>query len=130
MSQHLCLRLHICTFDHGRTQQPGLACVSCPFFLTVPAQSLVQPEGSPSGLHLLLPSQSIPFSSAGYVVVLWAAGGYINTNAYVVAPQCVPSHLKASAAGLMAMTSQLSHTAGLLVAVVLAEVLFGGIAVV
>ena len=68
--------------------------------------------------------------TAGYVVALWAAGGYINTNAYVVAPQCVPSHLKASAAGLMAMTSQLSHTAGLLVAVVLAEVLFGGIAVV
>ena len=76
------------------------------------------------------PDKAFHSPTAGYVVVVWAAGGYINTNAYVVAPQCVPSNLKASAAGLMAMTSQLSHTAGLLVAVVLAEVLFGGIAVV
>lgn len=45
----------------------------------------------------------------------------------MVAPTCVSSHQKANAAGLMAITSQVSHCVGLLLAVLLAQILFGGV---
>ena len=65
--------------------------------------------------------------SAAYVTILWALGGYLNTCSYMVAPTCVSAQQKANAAGLMAITSQLSHCVGLLLAVVLAQILFGGV---
>jgi hypothetical protein len=65
--------------------------------------------------------------SAVYVTVLWALGGYLNTCSYMVAPTCVVPTQKANAAGLMAITSQISHCVGLFLAVVLATVLFGGV---
>ena len=65
--------------------------------------------------------------TAAYVTVLWALGGYLNTCTYMVAPTCVASQQKANAAGLMAITSQISHCVGLLLAVVIAQILFGGV---
>ena len=66
-------------------------------------------------------------SYAVYVTLLWALGGYLNTCSYMVAPTCVASNQKANAAGLMAITSQVSHCIGLLLAVVLATILFGDV---
>ncbi|KAA6418939.1 MAG: hypothetical protein FRX49_11043 [Trebouxia sp. A1-2] len=62
-----------------------------------------------------------------YVTVVWALGGYLNTCSYMVAPTCVVPNQKANAAGLMAITSQISHCVGLFLAVVIATVLFGGV---
>lgn len=59
--------------------------------------------------------------------MLWALGGYLNTCSYMVAPTCVAHTQKANAAGMMAITSQISHCVGLLLAVVLASILFGGV---
>ncbi|KAK9817758.1 hypothetical protein WJX72_001709 [[Myrmecia] bisecta] len=67
------------------------------------------------------------YLAVGYVVCLWALGGVINTNAYVVAPQCVAPQLKAGAAGLMALASQVAHCVGLGLAVLVAVLVFGGI---
>lgn len=49
----------------------------------------------------------------------WALSGAINTSAYVVAPQLVPSHKRAQAGGLMALVFQFSCFAGLMGAAVL-----------
>lgn len=64
---------------------------------------------------------------AVYVTVLWALGGYLNTCSYMVAPTCVGHAHKANAAGLMAITSQISHCVGLFMAVLLASIMFGGV---
>ena len=77
-------------------------------------------------------SSFVGFSSdscavAAYVTVLWALGGYLNTCSYMVAPTCVGHAHKANAAGLMAITSQISHCVGLFMAVLLASIMFGGV---
>jgi Nucleoside transporter len=58
-----------------------------------------------------------------YIALMWAAGGYVNTTAYMIAPQMVRPELKSTAAGLMAMTYQLGHFIGLATAAVLARVM-------
>ena len=78
-------------------------------------------------ITLTLRKTDSKFDDAAYVTVLWALGGYLNTCSYMVAPTCVASNHKANAAGLMAITSQVSHCAGLLFAVILASILFGGV---
>ncbi|KAL3137216.1 hypothetical protein ABBQ32_006768 [Trebouxia sp. C0010 RCD-2024] len=66
-------------------------------------------------------------AAAVYVTVLWALGGYLNTCSYMVAPTCVDRAHRANAAGLMAITSQISHCVGLFLAVLLASIMFGGV---
>jgi hypothetical protein len=60
-----------------------------------------------------------------YIAFMWAAGGYVNTTAYMVAPQMVQkSNNKSTAAGLMAMTYQLGHFIGLATAASLARLMY------
>jgi hypothetical protein len=60
-----------------------------------------------------------------YIAFMWAAGGYVNTTAYMVAPQMVQkSNNKSTAAGLMAMTYQLGHFIGLATAALLARLMY------
>ena len=61
-----------------------------------------------------------------YIACMWAAGGYVNTTAYMLAPQMVRPQFKSTAAGLQAMTYQLGHFIGLATAAVLGRVLYGG----
>ncbi|KAK9906401.1 hypothetical protein WJX75_001248 [Coccomyxa subellipsoidea] len=64
----------------------------------------------------------------GYIVLMWILGGYVNTCSYVLAPACVDPHLKATANGVLAITYQTAHCTGLILATIIAAVLFGGIA--
>lgn len=60
--------------------------------------------------------------------MLWFVAGYLNTCAYVAAPQCVPTAQKPMANALLALASQIAHCTGLVLAVVLAFSLYGDIA--
>ncbi len=54
---------------------------------------------------------------------------YINTMANMLAPRLVQPHLKATAAGLMAITYQTAHFLGLVIATMAAILLYGDIGV-
>eukprot|EP00884_Botryococcus_braunii_P018331 jgi/Botrbrau1/5181/Bobra.0172s0051.1 len=62
-----------------------------------------------------------------YIGGAWALGGYINTMCYTVAPQCVEGSQKAIANGLLALTYQVSHVFGLLLAIFLTYLIYGTI---
>jgi hypothetical protein len=62
-----------------------------------------------------------------YIALGWALGGYINTSCFSVAPRCVEGVHKAIANGHLALTYQIAHTFGLLLAVFVAYLLFGDI---
>jgi hypothetical protein len=59
-----------------------------------------------------------------FVVVMWLISGYVNSASNMLAPTLVDRHLKSTAAGMMALTYQIGHFAGLTVASVLAYALF------
>ena len=44
---------------------------------------------------------------AAYVAVMFLLNGYVNTNA-MMAPKAMPPHLKATAAGILAVTYQVT----------------------
>lgn len=56
------------------------------------------------------------FGAVTLVAVFWVLSGYINTCAYIVAPQLVPPMMKSRAAGLMALVFQSSCFIALLIA--------------
>ncbi|GAX74520.1 hypothetical protein CEUSTIGMA_g1969.t1 [Chlamydomonas eustigma] len=66
--------------------------------------------------------------AVGVIVFLWLSAGYINTCANFLAPSMVPDHLRVRASALMALTFQVAHFAGLILAAFLVYVLFGDIA--
>ena len=61
-----------------------------------------------------------------YIALMWLAGGYVNTTAYMVAPRMVRPQFKGTAAGLMAITYQLGHFVGLTLAAALVRLMYGG----
>jgi hypothetical protein len=61
-----------------------------------------------------------------YIALMWAAGGYVNTTANMVAPKLVLPQNKSTAAGLMALTYQFGHFIGLATAAMLARAMYGG----
>ncbi|KAK9842795.1 hypothetical protein WJX74_002523 [Apatococcus lobatus] len=63
----------------------------------------------------------------GYIIVTWVACGYLNTSTFITAPKLVAPKQKSQAAGLMAVSYQTSHCAGLGMAVLLSYVLFDGL---
>ncbi|KAK9865209.1 hypothetical protein WJX84_011196 [Apatococcus fuscideae] len=63
----------------------------------------------------------------GYVIITWLACGYLNTSTFITAPKLVSPKQKSQAAGLMAVSYQSSHCAGLGMAVLLSYVLFDGL---
>ena len=62
-------------------------------------------------------------------MALWGLLGYINTCAYILAPQRVPAAAKGAANGVLAIIYQASHCLGLVMAAALAVALFGDIKV-
>lgn len=52
--------------------------------------------------------------------------GYVNTNAYVLAPKAVLPTQKATAAGILAVTYQGAHVCGLLLGTVICYLVFTG----
>jgi len=63
--------------------------------------------------------------SLGMVIFLWLVGGYINTCANILAPALTHPALVGRASALLALIFQVAHFAGLLLAVLLAWVLYG-----
>ncbi|KAF5836509.1 hypothetical protein DUNSADRAFT_5840 [Dunaliella salina] len=61
------------------------------------------------------------------VIVLWLLGGYINTSSNILAPSLVDTELVGRASALLALSFQVAHFVGLLLAVMLAYVLYGDI---
>eukprot|EP00879_Flechtneria_rotunda_P012598 GHRR01013155.1.p1 GENE.GHRR01013155.1~~GHRR01013155.1.p1 ORF type:complete len:404 (+),score=171.24 GHRR01013155.1:43-1212(+) len=61
------------------------------------------------------------------VVVLWLGGGYLNTMSYILAPSLVPPRVCTKASALMALTYQVAHILGLVLATGLTLVLYGDI---
>ena len=59
-----------------------------------------------------------------FVVVMWLISGYVNSASNMLAPTLVDPHLKSTAAGMMALTYQIGHFAGLTVASALSYALF------
>jgi hypothetical protein len=71
------------------------------------------------------------WASIALVVALWGLGGYVNTNSYILAPGMVPERRAARASAMMALTYQAAHFLGLLLALLLATVMYsksGGVA--
>ena len=63
-----------------------------------------------------------------FIAFLWLIGGWINTNANLLAPKMVPGELKGTAAAFMAIAYQTAHFVGLALAAGVALLLFGNIA--
>jgi hypothetical protein len=66
------------------------------------------------------------WASIALVVVLWGVGGYVNTNSYILAPGMVPASRAGRASAMMALTYQVAHFLGLLLALLLAAVMYEG----
>ena len=60
-----------------------------------------------------------------FIIFLWGAGGYINTSSNIMAPGLVHPALAARASAIMALTFQIAHFAGLVLAALLAFILYG-----
>ena len=73
-------------------------------------------------------TSSFCLSCAGYVIAVWFTAGYLNTCAYLSAPESVPGSHKPMANALLALASQTAHCVGLCMAVALAFCLFGDVA--
>lgn len=58
--------------------------------------------------------------------VVLGCAGYVNTNAYVLAPKAVLPSQKATAAGILAVTYQAAHVCGLLLGTVICFLVFAG----
>lgn len=63
----------------------------------------------------------------GYVMAAWSLAGFVNSCCYLSAPQLVNVRLKATAAGLLAVSYQAAHLVGLGIAVCVAAAFFGGV---
>eukprot|EP00887_Chlorella_sp_A99_P002817 scaffold6.g2817.t1 len=66
-------------------------------------------------------------AAVAFIAGVWVLGGYINTQANLMAPKLVPSRRKGKAAGLMAIAYQTAHFVGLALATLLAALLYGHI---
>lgn len=60
-----------------------------------------------------------------YVSLMWMGSGFVNTGANMLAPRMVPNELRSTAAALMAIFYQIGHFVGLILATVLAFLMFG-----
>lgn len=60
-----------------------------------------------------------------YVSLMWMGSGFVNTGANMLAPRMVPNDQRSTAAALMAIFYQIGHFVGLIVATVLALLMFG-----
>ncbi len=65
------------------------------------------------------------WASIALVVLLWGSGGYVNTNAYILAPSLVAPSNAARASALMAFTYHAAHIVGLVLALVVAWAMYG-----
>lgn len=63
--------------------------------------------------------------SVGIVAFIWLQGGYINTTSNLLAPNLVHPQLCGRASAVMALTFQVAHFAGLLLAALLTFLLYG-----
>ncbi|MEW5319436.1 MAG: hypothetical protein WDW38_010588 [Sanguina aurantia] len=63
--------------------------------------------------------------SVGIVAFIWLQGGYINTSSNLLAPNLVHPQLCGRASAVMALTFQVAHFAGLLLAALLTFLLYG-----
>ena len=61
------------------------------------------------------------------IIFIWGAAGYINTCSNILAPAMVPDALCVRASALMALTFQVAHFAGLILAAFLVFMLYGDI---
>ena len=64
-----------------------------------------------------------------YIGLMWAAGGYVNTTANMVAPHMVQPQYKSTAMALMALVYQMGHFVGLAFAALLVHVMYGALGV-
>mmetsp|Transcript_15218 Transcript_15218/g.40145 ORF Transcript_15218/g.40145 Transcript_15218/m.40145 type:complete len:706 (+) Transcript_15218:67-2184(+) len=61
------------------------------------------------------------------VILLWLLGGYINTSSNILAPSLVATELVGRASAILALAFQIAHFAGLLLAVIMAYILYGDV---
>ncbi|KAI8473156.1 MAG: hypothetical protein J3K34DRAFT_457449 [Monoraphidium minutum] len=102
--------------------------VASPGALLCAALALL-PIGAAFFAYLQAPSSLLydPLSLA-LVVALWAVGGYVNTISYILAPSLVHPKRCTKASALMALTYQIAHIVGLVLATGIALALYGDIA--
>ncbi len=87
--------------------------------------SLSQSSLSQSSLSQSIRSQWRDLRERGHCLLR----RYVNTMANLLAPRLVQPHLKATAAGLMAICYQTAHFLGLVIATVAALLMYGHIGV-
>lgn len=95
-----------------------------------PSSSPLNPLAVVPAFFIYLDAPEPYLSDVGTVIFisfLWLIGGWVNTNANLLAPKLVPSELKGTAAAFMAIAYQSAHFTGLALAAGIALILYGDI---